>query len=1094
MSNAPPNNYPPPPGQSRSPRPPMSGAPPNFPPSGQNQSPRPPMAGSPRPPMGQPQRSPNMGGARPPMNGPRPSSPFPPQAKPGPGYSPMPPNSQPYGQAGSPPLNMRPSPYNAASPSFNHQNPVANLQHKPSSPGPQNQMPPRPMSPPLPQAPQPGPGQPGLMQRQFVPPVGGRSPVMQGAQVPSPRPPMHSPTTQQLNPQQQIQSPQLNNFVSTQPDPTAPPGSPPGNASSPGQRRRMYPDQIATAYTQGEAPQQSNYPGPASGQSDPLPGAQGSQFFVPGLQGQTSPVMGYGQPQTPGYTSGQPYGQQFNNMQNQFNNMALGGQNQLFHTPLMGTPLNPAELDLPPPAANIPPGSAVTQSPKIICDPSLKRCTFNAIPQNSNLLKKCKIPFGLIMTPYKLDKQNPDDIPISHEIIRCRRCRTYLNPFIQFVDSGRRWKCNMCFFTNDVPSTFDYDIQSQQPIDRFQRPELTHSVVEYIAPAEYMVRAPQPPVYLFLIDVSHTAVQSGMVATAARTILESLDRIPDEEKRAKVGFITYDSALHFYNLNNELSEPQMLVVSDLEDPFIPMPNDLLVNLGEGRHIVESLLSRLGEMFKSTHNVSSALAPALQAGLKLISSIGGKIIVLQNTLPTAKEGALTVREDVKLLGTPKESSLLQPASQFYKPFAVDCSRAQVCVDTFLFGTQYIDVATLSGTSRFSAGQTYFYPGFNAGKSEDAVKFANEFSEFLSCPAGLEAVLRVRASKGLRMTAYHGNFFLRSMDLLALPNVTPNHTYSVEVTIDEPIETSIVCFQTALLHTSCNGERRIRVLTLGLPVANNISEVFKSADQVAIVTLLARKAVERSLSTKLEDARDALINKCIDILGIYKTELTSVGTGASPQLQICHNLKMLPLLVQSLIKHVSLRGGSQTPSDVRSFAMNLVNTMPAELLMRYIHPRFYALHNMAPEIAVPTTDDSAILMPQPLPLSSERLERNGLFLLESGQHIFFWVAKEVSPQLCQELFDVPSYDAIRPGRTTLPILDTDFSSRVQLIISKIREANRYIYYPQVYVVKEESDPSLRLWFLSHLIEDRANNVMSYQQFLNHLKDKVNTGNFK
>jgi len=40
-----------------------------------------------------------------------------------------------------------------------------------------------------------------------------------------------------------------------------------------------------------------------------------------------------------------------------------------------------------------------------------------------------------------------------------------------------------------------------------------------------------------------------MVATAARTILSSLDSIPNYDNRTKIGFITYDSTLHFYNLN-----------------------------------------------------------------------------------------------------------------------------------------------------------------------------------------------------------------------------------------------------------------------------------------------------------------------------------------------------------------------------------------------------------------------------------------------------------------------------------------------------------------------------------------------------------------
>jgi len=54
-------------------------------------------------------------------------------------------------------------------------------------------------------------------------------------------------------------------------------------------------------------------------------------------------------------------------------------------------------------------------------------------------------------------------------------------------------------------------------------------------------------------------------------------------------------------------------------------------------------------------------------------------------------------------------------------------------------------------------------------------------------------------------------------------------------------------------------------------------------------------------------------------------------------------------------------------------------------------------------------------------------------------------------------------------------------------------RTAYYPQLYVIKEDGDPALRLWFLSHLIEDRAEPIMSYHQYLGYLKDKVNNGSF-
>ena len=155
----------------------------------------------------------------------------------------------------------------------------------------------------------------------------------------------------------------------------------------------------------------------------------------------------------------------------------------------------------------------------------------------------------------------------------------------------------------------------------------------------------------------------------------------------------------------------------------------------------------------------------------------------------------------------------------------------------------------------------------------------------------------------MASFHGNFFVRSTDLLAMPAVPQDQSYAIEIQIEETINTPFVVFQTAVLHTTCYGERRIRVVTQALPTTSSLSEVFASADQIALATFFANKAVERSLTHKLEDARDLLHKMMIDILVAYKTSMTSGGAGASAQLAISENLRMLPVLTLGLLKNVS-----------------------------------------------------------------------------------------------------------------------------------------------------------------------------------------------
>lgn len=61
-----------------------------------------------------------------------------------------------------------------------------------------------------------------------------------------------------------------------------------------------------------------------------------------------------------------------------------------------------------------------------------------------------------------------------------------------------------------------------------------------------------------------------------------------------MGFCTFDSGVHYYNLKSSLSQPQMLVVPDHADPFLPVPDDLLVNLSESRAVVDTLVENLAQ--------------------------------------------------------------------------------------------------------------------------------------------------------------------------------------------------------------------------------------------------------------------------------------------------------------------------------------------------------------------------------------------------------------------------------------------------------------------------------------------------------------------
>lgn len=67
---------------------------------------------------------------------------------------------------------------------------------------------------------------------------------------------------------------------------------------------------------------------------------------------------------------------------------------------------------------------------------------------------------------------------------------------------------------------------------------------------------------------------------------------PDMESNIRVGFVTYNKVLHFYNVKASLAQPQMMVVSDVADMFVPLLDGFLVNVQESRVVIERYVFEL----------------------------------------------------------------------------------------------------------------------------------------------------------------------------------------------------------------------------------------------------------------------------------------------------------------------------------------------------------------------------------------------------------------------------------------------------------------------------------------------------------------------
>nr|MBE5727130.1 Sec24AB ortholog [Cucujiformia] len=303
------------------------------------------------------------------------------------------------------------------------------------------------------------------------------------------------------------------------------------------------------------------------------------------------------------------------------------------------------------------------------------------------------------------------------------------------------------------PEEFHYDPVSKSYGDPSRRPEIRSSTIEYIAPAEYMLRPPQPAVYLFLLDVSRLAIESGYLNVFCTVLQEELGNLPGDS-RTQVGFITYNSSLHFFSLAEGLSQPHEMIVLDVGDVFLPCPDNLLVNLKDRMELIRDLLNQLPTRYNNTYDNNSCLGAALQAAHRMMSATGGRVTVFQATLPNVGPGALISREDPNQRSS-GEVHNLKPANDFYKRLALDCSSQQIAVDLFIVNSQYVDIATISGISRFSGGCIHHFPLFKYGRIIPTQKLEQIFRRYITRKIGFEAVMRIRCTRGMSIHTFHGN---------------------------------------------------------------------------------------------------------------------------------------------------------------------------------------------------------------------------------------------------------------------------------------------------------------------------------------------------
>ncbi|PWN40909.1 hypothetical protein IE81DRAFT_325090 [Ceraceosorus guamensis] len=622
------------------------------------------------------------------------------------------------------------------------------------------------------------------------------------------------------------------------------------------------------------------------------------------------------------------------------------------------------------------------------------------------------------------------------------------------------------------------------------------------------VRAPRPMTYFFAIDVSFSAVRCGSLQKCIESIRETLygprgasgtnSEAANEEAPgfglphgSRVVILTFDRALHFYNLLPSLEQAQMLVVADIDEPFVPISEGLLADPWDSKSQIEGLLDSLPTMFAENSASEAALGAVVRGVQATLSTIGGQANIFLSTIPTLGPGALKHREDTKLYGTDKERNLFIPQDGWYRGVAEECVEAGIGINVFFFPSQYIDVATIGTLSGVTGGELFFHPRFDPVR--DGVKLDAQIKRAVLRETGYNSTMRIRCSNGLHVTDHFGNFLQRNSTDLEFANVDADKSIAAlikhEAKLDEKQEAH---FQCAILYTTASGERRVRCSNLAVPVTSLLGNVFRYADLDSTVAYFMKESISLAHTKSLRDVRHYLTERCVKILLAYRRNCAS---STSPgQLILPESFKLLPLYALGINKTKAIKGGNVT-SDVRTYHMRTLRGMGTNLIMSALYPRMIALHRMSDDDGEPikiqqTNGDGSetqvegmrIKCPPLLRPSYQRMEAHGAYLLENGDMCILWLGSQVNPRLLDDLYGVNSLEELDPRMTTLPKLPTKLSKQVRTLVQSFATQRSKPALP-VFIARQNRD-GMEVELANNLVEDQNNDMMSYVDYLCHV----------
>lgn len=195
----------------------------------------------------------------------------------------------------------------------------------------------------------------------------------------------------------------------------------------------------------------------------------------------------------------------------------------------------------------------------------------------------------------------------------------------------------------------------------------------------------------------------------------------------------------------------------------------------------------------------------------------RIIAFTSQLPSIGFGKLKRRDDAKLLNTDLEKSLYIPSCKSYVDLSKQLLKSSISVDLFVFAPDYCDLTTISLLSTETGGSMHYFPNYTAN---DAEKIHYELYRNLTRTYNIDCLMTLRTSPGIILEDYYTAKGKISVRDLHMSHMHAESVIAIAYKQEEKITGSEAFLQYACLYTGSDGQSRIRVINLAVPVHSSI----------------------------------------------------------------------------------------------------------------------------------------------------------------------------------------------------------------------------------------------------------------------------------